>query len=69
MDEPRTQPIYEEGLYVLSEDASVVVLTPNGPAISLTAEAAERSAERLLQAAAAARFPARPGGDGLLRRH
>lgn len=69
MSPPRPQPIHEYGLYAVTENMSVLVLTPNGPAISLTADAAERSAERLLRAAAAARLGRVPGGSGLLLRH
>ncbi|HVI30584.1 hypothetical protein [Phenylobacterium sp.] len=69
MSQIRPQPVYEDALYALSEDMSVLVLTPNGPTIMLTADAAERSAERLLRAAAAARLGQAPGGSGLLLRH
>jgi len=46
---------YTQPMNVKEVEGEVVVLGPDGVAVSLTAEAAEESARRLLEAAASAR--------------
>ncbi|WP_374471583.1 hypothetical protein [Phenylobacterium sp.] len=69
MHELSPEPIHQDPLFVVNDEGLVLILSPTGGAIPLTAEAAERTADRLWRAAAAARVADELEGSGLLLRH